>query len=82
MRNTIDYSSLKGDDKERRALLDILEFIGTCQFIRIVQALKANPITEEYLRSFFSMMGIEGYPVTAFIHRYNGYYFTLKGTEL
>lgn len=82
MHYTTDYGSLKGDAKERKALLDILEYIGTCQFIRIVKALKTNPITEHSLRFFFSMMGIEGYPVTAFIHRYNGYYFTLKGTEL
>lgn len=78
MKRTADYTNLTGSAKQKAAILDILEYTSPSLFRRILRALNEEPLTEESIRCYFSMLGIEGYPVTAFLERYAGRYFQVK----
>lgn len=76
MKQTIDYSQLKGLEKHLRALDDIQDYLGTERFGKTVTTLRREampdnkPLNIPSLSYFIGIcdmfLGITGYPVLAF----------------
>lgn len=65
---SIDYSTLKGDEKAKQAIKDIIDYVGAVRFIEIGQLMreryKEKPSLDQF-RLMTSFAGVQGYPAEA-----------------
>jgi hypothetical protein len=63
---TVDYSDCTPQDKYKRALGDVIDYMGTVKFSKMVYAFRQHPeIPVDHLAFYLSLGGIQGYPVQA-----------------
>ena len=66
MRNTVDYSKLQGEEKQKKALEDICDYLGNEKFDSMnAKFLEAGAIDPGQFEFICMVGGIEGYPVEA-----------------
>lgn len=74
----VNYDELPTEEKQHKACLDILQYMGDAQRYRnLVRAVRfefnADTLTFKHFRMTMMMLaGIQGYPVRAFWERYIG----------
>ena len=71
MHYEIDYGGLTQEEKEEKAISDMVEYVGQEHFDKIVKAFQeAGPMTQMQVDFYLSFAGIQGYPAIAFAKRY------------
>lgn len=64
MHHTIDYSPLEGEEKKKKALKDVRQWLVTAHRFNQVARAAAKIDTEDGAHLALSFAGIQGYPAT------------------
>jgi len=64
MHYDIDYSTLSEEEKKKKAIEDIIEYMGEERFNTLTKSLKDHPsLTLDKFSMYVHIAGVQGYPV-------------------
>lgn len=60
------------DGEDSKALIDAVQFMGMNAFKTLARVIRSGQYSENQIRFFGGMAGVEGKPITIMIERYHG----------